>query len=89
MIHQTTEGLTVRTAVGGEPEAQWADPAGQLWSTDEVLGQWPQDQLNAPAGWAEGALGMPAVTSGGKTILTMVPPTGLDIPDEPVVEPER
>jgi hypothetical protein len=34
-------------------------------------------------------MGMPAVTSEGKTVLTMVPPTGLDIPDVPVVEPDR
>lgn len=89
MINQKTEGLTVRTAVGGEPEAQWADADGQVWTTGEVLSQWSQDQLNAPAGWAEGALGMPAVTSGGKTLLTMLPPTGMDLPDQPVVEPNR
>jgi hypothetical protein len=53
------------------------------------LSQWSQDQLNAPAGWAEGAMGMPAVTSQGKTVLTMLPPTGQDIPDVPVVEPEE
>jgi hypothetical protein len=34
MINQTTEGLTVRTAVSGEPEAQWTDSAGQVWTTD-------------------------------------------------------
>jgi hypothetical protein len=89
MINQTTEGLTVRTAVSGEPEAQWTDSAGQVWTTDEVLSQWPQDQLDAKAGWAEGALGMPAITSGGKTLLTMLPPTGMSIPDVPVVEPNR
>jgi hypothetical protein len=32
---------------------------------------------------------MPAVTSQGKTVLTMLPPTGQDIPDVPVVEPEE
>jgi hypothetical protein len=89
MINQETGGLTVRTAVSGEPEAQWTDASGQLWTTDEILSQWSQDQLNAPAGWAEGAMGMPAVTSQGKTVLTMLPPTGQDIPDVPVVEPEE
>lgn len=89
MIHQQAEGLTVRTAVGGEPEAQWTDPEGQLWTSDEVLSQWPEDRLNAPAGWAEGALGMPAVTSQGHTVLTMLPPDGSDLSDVPVVEPEE
>lgn len=88
MINQQTEGLTVRTAVGGEPEATWTDASGQLWKTNEILSQWSQDQLNARAGWAEGAMGMPAVTSEGKTVLTMLPPTGQDIPNVPVVEPE-
>lgn len=88
MINQETHGLTVRGAVGGEPEAQWSDSGGQLWTSKDILSQWSQDQLNAPAGWAEGAMGMPAVTSGGQTILTMVPPTGEDIPDVSVVEPE-
>jgi hypothetical protein len=89
MINQQTEGLTVRTAVAGEPEATWSDADGQIWETNEILSQWPQERLNAPAGWAEGAMGMPAVTSEGKTVLTMVPPTGEEIPDVPVVEPER
>lgn len=89
MINQESQGLTIRTAVAGEPTAQWTDSSGQLWTTNEVLSQWPPEQLDAPAGWAEGAMGMPAVTSEGKTVLTMVPPTGLDIPDVPVVEPDR
>ena len=82
MIHQEAAELTVRVAVSGEPEAEWTDPSGQIWTSSEILSQWSQERLEERAGWGEGALGMPSVTVNGHTILTMLPPGGESIPDE-------
>ncbi|HZU11586.1 MAG TPA: hypothetical protein VFB58_02005 [Chloroflexota bacterium] len=87
MTHQGQ--TTLAEAVAGEPAASWTDDAGTLWTSDQILKQWPQDKLDATVVWGEGQMSMPTIRSAdGRVLLTMEPPTGLGVPSEPPVRPE-
>ncbi len=81
---------TLRDAVGGIPEASWTDSDGRQWSSNEILTTWSQDGLRQPVDFGENQFGMTTIRSaesGGKTILTMLGPSGPDIAPEPAVQP--
>lgn len=79
---------TLQEAVAGIPEASWTSSDGTQLSSREILSQWPQDKLQEPVDFGEDRFGMTTIRSrAGETILTMLGPTGPDIPSEPPVAP--
>lgn len=78
----TEQQETLKEAVEGVPEASWTDSQGQLWTTQDILNQWPADRLSQPVDWGEDKEGNTEVrTMGhdGKPVLTMTPQAGWDV----------
>lgn len=95
MPNTPSDTLTLKQAVEGVPNASWTDSSGELWSSQEVASQWSKDTLQQPVVWGETEFGRPTIREAGndgqpgKTLLTMEPPSGADLPSPPAVEPEE
>lgn len=84
---------TVRRALQEIPRASWVDDTGEWQTSEQILSDWPPDRLDQPAIVGEDENGMTAIRAldhdghQGQVLLTMLPPTGTDVPPEPVVRP--
>ena len=92
----TQDGETLRQAVGGIPNASWVDSSGQLWTEQEIMSQWSDQQLDQPVIVDEDVNGNPVIRAReanghpGQVLLSMSEnEAGSEIPDEPVVRPEN
>lgn len=78
---QPGQVTTLRDAIESVPEAEWVDSDGTLYTMQDILDSYSQQQLSQPVVWCEGELGEQQICAGedegrpDNVLLTMAPPS--------------